>query len=62
MNTSSEILTQRSVETLSSLEASPSKKSKGPILVPWDRQKTYSFAFLAVCFIVWAGIFFPLMK
>nr|CAH7728183.1 unnamed protein product [Callosobruchus chinensis] len=48
MNTSSEILTQRSVETLSTLEISPAKKNKGPVLVPWDRQKTYSFAFLAV--------------
>nr|CAH7728182.1 unnamed protein product [Callosobruchus chinensis] len=36
MNTSSEILTQRSVETLSTLEISPAKKNKGPVLVPWD--------------------------
>ncbi|CAH1965966.1 unnamed protein product [Acanthoscelides obtectus] len=63
MNTSSEILTQRNIETPpATLGISPVKKINGPVLVPWDRQKTYSFICLTICFVIWACVFFPLIK
>ncbi|KYB26573.1 hypothetical protein TcasGA2_TC034814 [Tribolium castaneum] len=61
MNTSTEILTKRHTEVMEQ-GASARKPQVQQVFVGWDRQKSFTFLGLSLCFVVWACVYFPLMS
>ncbi|KAJ3638239.1 hypothetical protein MTP99_001637 [Tenebrio molitor] len=61
MYKSTEILTQRNGEPQPN-GSNPQRKPKPQqVLVGWDKQKTFTFLGLSLCFVVWACVYFPLI-
>ncbi|KAJ3650132.1 hypothetical protein Zmor_021840 [Zophobas morio] len=68
MNSSTEVLTKRNGEVVNGSPpngASASASSKKPktqqVLIGWDKQKSFTFIGLSLCFVVWACVYFPLI-
>ncbi|KAJ8973556.1 hypothetical protein NQ317_018401 [Molorchus minor] len=59
MNTSTEILTQRKPESATASQKSTSSQKSVMVVVPWDKQKSYTFLVFSLCFIIWACVYFP---